>query len=70
MGEAVGGMLEGADTMIFGRVTFEGFAEAWPAREEAGEEDAVFAKLLGDARKLVVSSTRLRFTWRNRWRAT
>jgi dihydrofolate reductase len=65
MGEAVGGMLEGADTMIFGRVTYEGFAEAWPAREEAGEEDAVFAKILGDARKLVASSTPLQLTWRN-----
>ena len=55
MGEAVGGMLEGADTMIFGRVTYDGFAEAWPPREAAGEEDAVFAKILGDARKVVAS---------------
>jgi len=65
MGEAVGGMLEGADTMIFGRVTYEGFAEAWPPREAAGEEDAVFAKLLGDARKLVASHGSVDLSWRN-----
>ena len=65
MGEAVGGMLEGADTMIFGRVTYDGFAEAWPPREEAGEEDAVFAKILGDARKVVASRGTVDLTWRN-----
>lgn len=65
MGAAVGGMLEGADTMVFGRVTYDSFAGAWPDRELAGEADAGFAKILGDARKLVASRSPLEFTWRN-----
>src|SRR5215218_2962920 len=40
-------------------------AGAWPAREAAGDEDAHFAKVLGDARKIVVSNQNLEFTWRN-----
>jgi dihydrofolate reductase len=65
MGAAVGGMLEQADTMLIGRVTYDSFAGAWPDREAAGEEDAAFAKQLGDARKIVVSHQELDFTWRN-----
>jgi dihydrofolate reductase len=65
MGAAVGGMLDDADTMLIGRVTYDSFAGAWPDRELAGEEDAGFAKQLGDARKIVVSNQKLEFTWRN-----
>jgi dihydrofolate reductase len=65
MGAAVDATLGGVDTMLFGRKTYEGFAEAWPDREAAGEEDAHFAKVLGDARKIVVSHQTLEFTWRN-----
>jgi len=65
MGVAVGGMLDQADTMLIGRVTYDSFAGAWPDREAAGEEDAGFAKQLGDARKIVVSNQKLEFTWRN-----
>ena len=65
MGVAVGGMLDQADTMLIGRVTYDSFAGAWPDREEAGEADAGFAKQLGDARKIVVSNQKLDFTWRN-----
>ncbi|GAA0906815.1 dihydrofolate reductase family protein [Virgisporangium aurantiacum] len=65
MGTAVGGMLGDADTMLFGRVTYDSFAGAWPEREAAGEADAGFAKQLGDARKIVVSHQPLEFTWRN-----
>jgi dihydrofolate reductase len=65
MGAAVGGMLEQADTMLIGRVTYDGFAGAWPDREAAGEEDAGFAKQLGDLRKIVVSHQELDLTWRN-----
>jgi dihydrofolate reductase len=35
MGEAVVGTHE-ADVMLFGRVTYESFAGAWPEREAAG----------------------------------
>jgi dihydrofolate reductase len=63
MGAAVQGQL--SDTLLLGRVTYDGFAEAWPEREAGGEEDAEFAKILGDARKIVVSNQRLDLTWRN-----
>ena len=65
MGAAVDATLGAADTMLFGRKTYDSFAGAWPEREAAGEEDAPFAKKLGDARKIVVSSQQLEFTWRN-----
>jgi dihydrofolate reductase len=54
-----------ADTKLFGRKTYDSFAGAWPEREAAGEEDAGFAKALGDMRKIVVSNQRLELTWRN-----
>jgi dihydrofolate reductase len=65
MGAAVGASLGAADTVLFGRRTYDSFAGAWPEREAAGEEDAGFAKTLGDARKIVVSHRKLEFTWRN-----
>ncbi|WP_405725628.1 dihydrofolate reductase family protein [Streptomyces sp. NBC_01537] len=65
MGAAVDATLGAADTVLFGRKTYDSFAGAWPEREAAGEEDAGFAKKLGDARKIVVSTQKLDFTWRN-----
>lgn len=65
MGMAVDAQLGSVDTMLFGRKTYEGFAEAWPEREAAGGEEAGFAKKLGDARKIVVSNQQPELTWRN-----
>jgi dihydrofolate reductase len=65
MGAAVDATFSQADTMLFGRKTYDSFAGAWPEREEAGGEDAHFAKMLGDVRKLVVSNQELEFNWRN-----
>lgn len=65
MGAAVDGQLGSADTILLGRNTFDSFAGAWPDREVGGGEDAVFAKKLGDARKIVVSRQNLKFSWRN-----
>jgi dihydrofolate reductase len=65
LGAAVGEQLGSADTILFGRVTYDSFAGAWPAREVAGQEDAQMAKAIGDARKIVVSHSPLEFTWRN-----
>jgi dihydrofolate reductase len=65
MGAAVDATLGAADTVLFGRKTYDSFAGAWPEREAAGGEDAGFAKTLGDARKIVVSNQKLEFTWRN-----
>ena len=64
LGAAVMEQVGAAQTLLFGRTTYEGFAEAWPAREAAGE-DQELAKALGDARKIVVSHEKLEFTWRN-----
>lgn len=65
MGAAVMAQIGAADTILFGRVTYDSFAGAWPERELAGEEDAGMAKAIGDARKIVVSRQDLEFTWRN-----
>ncbi|HEX5947875.1 MAG TPA: dihydrofolate reductase family protein [Acidimicrobiales bacterium] len=64
MGKAVEGTHD-ADVFLFGRVTYDSFAGAWPERESAGEEDAAMAKHLGDVRKIVVSRKPLEFSWRN-----
>jgi dihydrofolate reductase len=64
MGEAVT-RTHDADVMLFGRVTYDSFAGAWPEREAAGGEDASFAKALGDMRKIVVSRSPRDFGWRN-----
>jgi dihydrofolate reductase len=66
MGAAVDAVLSTADTMLLGRKTYDDHAGAWPEREAAGEEDAEFAKKLGDARKIVVSrQPGLQLAWRN-----
>lgn len=65
MGAAVSAQLAAADTLLLGRKTYDTFAGAWPGREAAGGEDAAMGKALGDARKIVVSSQDLTFTWRN-----
>jgi dihydrofolate reductase len=64
LGQAVDGTHD-ADVMLFGRVTYDSFAGAWPERERAGGEDAAFAKRLGDMRKIVASRTALELGWRN-----
>ncbi|MGZ6876372.1 MAG: dihydrofolate reductase family protein [Nocardioidaceae bacterium] len=64
MGEAVD-RTHDVDVMLFGRVTYDSFAGAWPDRETAGGEDAPFAKRLGDTRKIVASRHPLEFGWRN-----
>jgi dihydrofolate reductase len=51
MGAAVDATLGAADTVLFGRKTYDSFAG--------------LAKALGDARKIVVSNQKLEFTWRN-----
>jgi dihydrofolate reductase len=65
MGAAVDAVFSPADTLLLGRITYDDHAAAWPEREAAGDEDAEFAKLLGDARKIVVSRQRPELTWRN-----
>ena len=65
MGAAVDAGLRSTDTLLLGRKTYDDHAGAWPEREAAGGEDAEFAKVLGDMRKIVVSRQRLDLAWRN-----
>jgi dihydrofolate reductase len=65
MGAAVDAVLGKADTLLLGRKTYDDHAGAWPQLEAAGGEDAEFAKVLGEARKLVVSRQRPALAWRN-----
>jgi dihydrofolate reductase len=50
-----------ADAMLLGRVTYEGFAQAWPERTD----DAGFADKMNGMRKYVVSSTLGEPAWNN-----
>lgn len=65
MGAAVDDDYSTADTLLLGRVTYDSFAGAWPDREKAGDEDAHFAKIIGDMRKVVASRQHLDLGWRN-----
>ncbi len=50
-----------ADAQLLGRVTYEGFAAAWPERDD----EAGFAKKMNEMPKYVVSSTIERPEWQN-----
>ena len=52
--------LEASDAQLLGRVTYEGFAAAWPGRD-AGE----FGEKMNAMPKFVVSSTLTDPTWNN-----
>lgn len=54
--------LMAADVQLLGRVTYEGFAKAWPAMEEATGE---FGAKMNGMPKVVVSTTLTEPTWRN-----
>ena len=64
MGAAVDADYSGVDVLLVGRVTYDSFAGAWPGREDAGEEDAAFAKRLGDMRKVVATRGEADLGWR------
>jgi dihydrofolate reductase len=51
-----------SDVQLFGRVTYEGFAAAWPAMEEATGE---FGKRMNSMPKVVVSTTLTEAAWNN-----
>jgi dihydrofolate reductase len=56
--------LRDAEAQLLGRVTYEGFAAAWPSREgDAGLGE--FAELMNSMPKYVVSSTLDEATWNN-----
>jgi dihydrofolate reductase len=53
--------LKASDAQLLGRVTYEGFAQAWPTMEGTGE----FGKKMNSMPKYVVSSTLTDPTWEN-----
>jgi dihydrofolate reductase len=54
--------LEAADAQLLGRVTYQGFAKAWPAMEESTGE---FGHKMNAMPKYVVSTTLTDVTWQN-----
>jgi dihydrofolate reductase len=62
MGEAIGAVTERCRGILLGRVTYEGFAQAWPERTA---EDDPGAPFFNDTTKYVVSSTLTDPAWRN-----
>ncbi len=54
--------LQASDVQLLGRVTYEGFARAWP---NMGEEGGGFAAKMNAMPKVVVSSTLTDPTWNN-----
>jgi dihydrofolate reductase len=53
-----------ADAQLLGRITYEGFAEAWPKYEEEGQLGD-FATKMNSMPKFVVSSTLADPSWKN-----
>jgi dihydrofolate reductase len=54
--------LMASDVQLLGRVTYQGFAAAWPAREQSAGE---FGKRMNKMPKVVVSTTLTSADWRN-----
>jgi dihydrofolate reductase len=54
--------LQASDVLLLGRVTYEGFAAAWPGREEQIGE---FAVRMNSMPKVVVSATLIDPSWKN-----
>lgn len=57
--------LDEAEVQLLGRVTYEGFAAAWPEREQGDGPEADFAKRMNSMPKYVVSTTLEDATWQN-----
>jgi dihydrofolate reductase len=53
-----------AEVQLLGRVTYEGFAEAWPSRKD-DPEMGDFAKKINEGRKVLVSTTLTDPSWEN-----
>ena len=54
--------LQAADVQLMGRVTYDGFAAAWPAMEETTGE---FGRKMNNMPKVVVSTTLTNPEWKN-----
>jgi len=59
MAKDVDATMSGADTMLLGRKTYEGFAASWPGRTDEG------AEFMNNITKYVVSTTLAEADWNN-----
>ncbi len=67
----VAALTETVDTMVMGRVLYEGMAKYWPAAaENAKDPNAVFARKMNKMRKFVFTKTLTSFEWENTQRAS
>lgn len=60
-------MLQGVDTILFGRVTYDLFESYWPkalADPATSDDDRTVAKAVDDARKIVFSGSKQQSDWR------
>lgn len=64
MGQAVWSALSACDTLLLGRVTYEGFAAAWPNRDSREEPDEM-VNFMNKTPKVVVSTTLDTVEWEN-----
>jgi dihydrofolate reductase len=62
MGDAIARAMEGCDTILLGRTTYEMFEPAWSLRTADDDPGAPF---MNDTQKYVVSSTLEKATWSN-----
>ena len=63
MASFVKDILEGTDTLLFGRVTYEWFAQFWP--NEGVKQDPGHAGLMNSLPKIVFSTTLEKAEWNN-----
>jgi dihydrofolate reductase len=64
MGQAVWSTMSATETMLLGRVTYEGFAAAWPDRDSREEPDEM-VDFMNNTPKVVVSGTLDKVEWKN-----
>ena len=57
-----GAETDGGDTILLGRVTYEGFAQAWPPQ---GDDEASGARYFNNVEKIVVTKTLTDLDWNN-----
>ena len=62
IGNVVMGGMQNAEALLLGRVTYEGFAQAWPGRTD---EDDPGAGFMNNVKKYVVSRTLTKADWNN-----
>ena len=68
MGQYESDFLDTGDTVMLGRVTYDSFAGAWPAREtdpNTSEDERDYAKRLNAKKKIVFSKTMEKADWNN-----